>query len=482
MALIAEAVVDLRKLGAWLLSPVQQAVAAWQTFWFAPGDPLTLGVLRWLSGAMLIYTHLIWGLELQAFFGSTGWNSPDMLRYLQPGLVLPSFWWSIPESWMIVAHWTCGAVLLCYWLGLWTEITAPLALAITISYSHRATLANYGLDQLNAMLTMYLAIGGCRALSVWDLLDRRRPLPQPSARAGLGLKLIQFHYCVIYFFAATSKLLGEAWWTGEATWMALANLEYQSLDLTWTAHYPRVLELITHATVFWELSFPFLIWNPRWRPWLLAMGTLVHLGIGAFLGMWTFGLIMIFGYAAFLPATGLRHLFATAPAPAEETSTDATPAATPDRPRPKPVMPAGDRPRLLFIDRDFASRGQLTNYFSGKGYAAHWHADLAYATKVVIDSPIDFLVIFGRQYTEDDLHNFHLAWKEAESRTRILFVLTQPQADRLGPYLQTPTSAVAVAPLTLREIRETLEQLQRAAVNVDQEGDFDGPTEAPDWR
>jgi hypothetical protein len=37
-----------------------------------------------------------------------------------------------------------------------------------------------------------------------------------------------------------------------------------------------------------------------------AVGT--HLGIGAFLGMWTFGLIMLVGNMAFLPTEGVRRV------------------------------------------------------------------------------------------------------------------------------------------------------------------------------
>jgi hypothetical protein len=84
-------------------------------------------------------------------------------------------------------------------------------------------------------------------------------------------------------------------------WGAFANLEYQSADMTWLARHPRLLELATHVCVLWEMTFCVLVWKPRWRPLVLAGAVVLHLGIGACLGMWTFGLIMLVGCASFLP-------------------------------------------------------------------------------------------------------------------------------------------------------------------------------------
>ncbi len=116
--------------------------------------------------------------------------------------------------------------------------------------------------------------------------------------------------CVIYFFAGVSKLQGEAWWSGEAMWRAFANLEYQSTDMTWLAWHPHLLNLMTHISVLWEVSFAFLIWRPRLRPLMLVGGVALHLGIGACLGMWTFGLIMLVGCASFLPTETVGQVVA----------------------------------------------------------------------------------------------------------------------------------------------------------------------------
>ena len=301
---------------------VYDLIASWNSFWFTPADSAPLSVIRWLIGGMVIYSHLVWGLDLPAFIGPDGWNSVEVVREIQGGQWNQSFWWAVPVEWMLTVHWICIAILVLFWIGCLTRITSILTFVIHISYCQRATLATFGLDQICGILLMYLMLGPSGADysvdNLWRRLRRWRRdqksasaaeyRPLPTAAANLSIRLIQVHYCIIYFFAATGKLQGETWWTGEALWNALANYEYQSSDLTWLAWYPEVLQLMTHVTILWELSFPYLIWNPALRPFLLIVGMLMHLGIGAFLGMWTFGLAMIFGYVAFIDPETIRRV------------------------------------------------------------------------------------------------------------------------------------------------------------------------------
>jgi hypothetical protein len=119
---------------------------------------------------------------------------------------------------------------------------------------------------------------------------------------------MQVHMCIVYFFSATGKLLGGSWWAGLAIWYSVGNLEYQSLDLTWLAKHPLLVNFLTHATVFWELSYCVLVWPRLIRPLVIAMAVPVHLGIALALGMPTFGLVMLIGNAAFLSPVLVRRI------------------------------------------------------------------------------------------------------------------------------------------------------------------------------
>src|SRR5689334_20090422 len=55
--------------GSWL----QQALSAWDRFWFTPTRPHTLALIRILGGSMLLYTHAVWSLGLTDFLGAKAW-------------------------------------------------------------------------------------------------------------------------------------------------------------------------------------------------------------------------------------------------------------------------------------------------------------------------------------------------------------------------------------------------------------------------
>ena len=49
----------------------------WADFWFTPTDPSTIGFIRIVTGLLVVYTHLAYSLDLQAFFGKHGWYGAD---------------------------------------------------------------------------------------------------------------------------------------------------------------------------------------------------------------------------------------------------------------------------------------------------------------------------------------------------------------------------------------------------------------------
>jgi hypothetical protein len=315
-------------------------VQQWGAFWFTPADPTLLGLLRILTGLMLVYTHAVWGLVLGDFFGPGSWLSADLVRAIQEDQYTYSFWWLVPEGAIWPAYGLSMVVLVLFTVGLWTRVTSILAFIVVVSFAHRVPEAMFGLDQINGMLTLYLAIGPSgRALSFDRILaDRRQGLegsrPGPCVGANLALRLINVHMCVIYFFAGISKLQGEAWWNGEAIWRAMANLEYQSVDMTWMAWHPWLVNIFTHVSILWEIFFCVLIWRPHFRTLILVGAVTLHVGIGACLGMWTFGLIMLVGCASFLPGEAVREFIASlVPARAND-----LPAALPFSASPQAVV------------------------------------------------------------------------------------------------------------------------------------------------
>lgn len=298
-----------------LLLPLRQ----WQQFWFIPAAPHTLALIRILGGAMLFYTHLVWGKDLLAFLGPHAWVNQETAR-LMNGEINQGWAWSYlyyveSPALLWTLHLAALVVFALLTVGLWTRVTSILACVITISYCHRLVGTQFGLDQVNALLATYLAIGPCGAVYSLDrwLATRKAGVAPPvpaSVSANIAVRLIQVHMCVIYLFGGISKMRGETWWDGTAVWRALANYEYQSMDMLWLVQYPFIIALASHLTVFWETFYCVLIWPRATRPFFLAMAVAIHGGIALFLGMVTFGLAMIIANIAFVPPKVVQWMLA----------------------------------------------------------------------------------------------------------------------------------------------------------------------------
>jgi hypothetical protein len=299
-------------------------VRAWDEFWFKPALPHTLALVRICGGAMLLYTHAVWSLNLNAFLGPTSWLNAKTAALLNQDAEGHNYAWSYlyyvdspALLWML--HIAALVIFAMLTVGLFTRVTCVLAWIITIAYCNRLTGTLFGLDQMNAFIATYLMVGdsgGVWSLDRWmatrrggsGILPLLAPKAGPSILTNVATRLLQIHMCVIYLFGGIAKMRGETWWDGSALWYAFAQLEYQSLDMTWLIRYRWLLALLTHLTVFWETFYCFLIWPKLTRPVCLAMAVGVHLGIAICLGMKTFGLVMIIGNLAFVSPETVRDV------------------------------------------------------------------------------------------------------------------------------------------------------------------------------
>jgi hypothetical protein len=305
---------------------LQQSVSE---FLFTPVSPLVLSLIRFFTGAMIAYIHFVWMLRLSSFVG------PD-------ALIDNGVWQTIHTNnfkWTYLAHVDNMSVLWCHeivamavglslCIGFATRAMAPLAWFLTLMMVHRMTGFLFGLDQIVMMLSMYLMVGRSGdVLSVDRWIGARfadrlsgnvlakwfgwSAEPVACWTNNVAIRLIQLHLCVIYFFGGLGKLRGDTWWDGTAIWYSVASYEYQSLDMTAIGYFPMLASIMTHVTLFWEVTYCGLVW-PRWtRPAVLVIAVFVHAGIAMFLGMVTFGFMMIVANLAFVPPETMQRIFRT---------------------------------------------------------------------------------------------------------------------------------------------------------------------------
>jgi hypothetical protein len=287
----------------------------WNRFWFTPANPLPCAVLRILIGALaaLHFFDLAGGLtwwyasdgllpatetrRVLELASDTGWN------YRFTYLRFAAGW----ELWVL--HGLAIAAAVAFAAGLFTRVSGVLTLGALLAYVHRAPLVAGHAEPVLSFLIFYLVIAPAGAkLSVDAWLRRRKnpeePLVGPSVAANVGLRLIQIHVAMFYAMMGLTKLYGDAWWDGNAIWILLAQTESRPVDLTGLRRLGQggyyLLNLWTHAVVYFELAFGVLIWNRFTRPVMLAMSIVIWFSVILVTGHLVFGLTMLAAGMAFM--------------------------------------------------------------------------------------------------------------------------------------------------------------------------------------
>jgi predicted DCC family thiol-disulfide oxidoreductase YuxK len=293
---------------------------AWSRFWFQERPTSPLELARIGIGAAVLLHYALATPYLLDFWGDAGWMPRDLALENADDIWTQSvfFYFSAPWQWTAFHAFflLCCAAFMLGWRTSWVKW---IVLVGQISYDHRDPMLIYGVDKILASLLFILCLAPVgRALS----LDRVRavraakrvsldamPPPYSSAWAGACTRLMQIQMAVLFFCSGAEKVRGDDWWNGDAIWMVFTTNEfYNRLVLDVLASQYWLVNVATYSTVLIELAYPFLIWQRRTRPYLLAAAIFLHLQFATFMGMPYFSFVMIMGHMSFVRPEWLTRL------------------------------------------------------------------------------------------------------------------------------------------------------------------------------
>ena len=253
-------------------------------------------------------------------WGDAGWMPrAAALQYLSgPWMQSAFFYITAPWEWIAfhVVFLLCCAAFMTGWRTSWVKW---IVLAGQISYDYRNITLAYGADSIVACLLFILCLAPIgRALS----LDRLRavraakrgrleaaPPPFASPWAGACSRLMQIQMAVLFFYSGTEKIRWDEWWSGDAIWLVFTTYEfYNPILLHLLARQYWLVNVATYATILIEVAFPFLIWQRRTRPYLLAAAIFLHLMFAVLMGLLYFSFVMITGHMSFVRPEWLHAL------------------------------------------------------------------------------------------------------------------------------------------------------------------------------
>ncbi len=281
-------------------------VDAWSAFWFTAEPAYTLGLVRIGFGLLTVVWALTLFPDLSRVFGDQG---------AAPVYAPRDFQWSIFGLWSGETALRVGWALLlaaaiALMIGWHSRIAAIVVFVLIYSFNRRvAVIVNAG-DTIIILIALVLALSCCGAALSLDQRRRTGSFWSAQTSARWPVRLLQVQMTLIYLVAVQAKLSNKSWDDGSASFYAWrTDGKWALLEAPqWLASNAVLVNMATWGTLVIELALAILVWNRRLRPWVLAVGVVMHVTMMVTLNVAYFSLAMFVLYLAFIPPETVQQL------------------------------------------------------------------------------------------------------------------------------------------------------------------------------
>ena len=270
---------------------------------FTSESPRPAALLRIaLGGVLLVDAAIRWPYAVE-LYSSSGPAMP----------ALPGTWFEPPApgpAFAILAQTLQVFALACMMFGWRTRLSLALAFGLSAwlgLLDSPGTFKKYSAVSLHLLLLL----GFTRCGAVWSVdrwLERRNAAAIPLSPRWPRL-LMRMFLASVYLGAAVTKLKLPDFATGDLLMFALLDDLWGGTWLgQWLAVHPRLLPLVSLATILFELTFPVLVWVPPLRRPMLAVAALFHTTLWMTMHLGSFSPVMLAALVAFLEESDLSWI------------------------------------------------------------------------------------------------------------------------------------------------------------------------------
>ncbi len=268
-------------------------------FFFAKEVPFGVALVRMLLPLAAGTPMFMRFTRVRELYSSDG-SPVQMFELFGHGSVLPV----LPPNLCVPLY---SLMLLCIVtavVGFRTRLSLCIATVLYIYFNFLdgvGTMTKYSV--IASHLFLLLSISNCGAVWSVDAFLKKR---SGNADATLPTfpvwpaRLMQLMFAHLYFGAAITKIQTDSFFSGEQMryWM-LSNWNYENPFGEVMAMWAPMLLVSAYMAVVWEMMFPFLVWRPMARLFVLGLGVTFHFMTWLTLGLYIFPAICISGYFAF---------------------------------------------------------------------------------------------------------------------------------------------------------------------------------------
>jgi hypothetical protein len=197
-------------------------------------------------------------------------------------------------------------------IGYRTRLAAVVAVLCLLSLQTRNPFVLNSGDVLLRVFGLFLALAPAGAAFRRPLAPAGLPVLGIPKQGSLGASPHATPAKRLYLFAVWAKLWGSTWNDGTAVSYVLRVEELSRIDLpAWPTQSVAVSNALTFGTLATEVALATLVWNRRARPWVMALGVVMHLLIDFAIMVGFFSFVVFVGYLAFVPSdTMTRRILA----------------------------------------------------------------------------------------------------------------------------------------------------------------------------
>jgi hypothetical protein len=170
---------------------------------------------------------------------------------------------------------------------------------VSINLDNRAFVILDGGNNLMHLMLIYLIFmnpsppaQAASSIGFWKSLD--------NGFSNAAFLMARLQVVIVYMVSGLGKVAGELWQNGTALYYTLNVDEYtHPIARDIVTQYPVLTVTGTYVTLLYQVAFPWLVWNRKIRPYLLSLGTLIHLQISFVMGLFMFGFAIAVAYLSF---------------------------------------------------------------------------------------------------------------------------------------------------------------------------------------